>query len=89
LTDIEVVAVESRDTSNRCADCGHVSSYNRLSRGEFHCQRCGTQASAAKNIALQHVRRDHQSSRRTGASHCALKSGTVTPNGTFVPYATV
>lgn len=76
LTDIEVVAVESRDTSTRCADCGHVSSYNRLSRGEFHCQRCGTRANAdynaAKNIALQHVRRDRQSSRRTGAGHCAL-----------------
>jgi len=58
LTDIEVVAVKSRDPSNRCADCGHVFSYNRLSRGEFRCQRCETQANAdydaVKNIALQH-----------------------------------
>jgi len=88
--DLRVETVDPRYTSLRCADCGHVDDANRPSRGQFHCQRCGTSANAdynaAKNIALQYVRRGHQSSRRTGASRCALKSGTVTPNDGFTPY---
>lgn len=90
LLDIRVETVDPTYTSLRCADCGHVDDANRPSRGQFRCQRCETSANAdynaAKNVALKYVRRGPQSSRRTGASRCALKSGTVTPNGEFTPY---
>jgi transposase len=87
---ISVVSVNPEDTSRQCADCGHVAESNRPTRSEFECERCGTSANAdynaAKNIGIKHVRRGPPSSRRTGTSHCALKSGTVTPNGEFTPY---
>lgn len=41
---------------------------------------------AAKNIGMLYVRRGQQSSRRTGDSQLALKSGTVTPSGGFTAY---
>ncbi|PSP97931.1 transposase [Halobacteriales archaeon QS_4_70_19] len=86
---IAVESVDPRDTSKRCSECGHVAGGNRSSRGRFHCDACGSEANAdynaAKNIALKHVRRGPQSSRRTGTRQCALKSGTITANGTFVP----
>ncbi|WP_254823203.1 RNA-guided endonuclease InsQ/TnpB family protein [Haloglomus halophilum] len=88
-SDIEVVSVEPRNTSKACSDCGHVADSNRPSRDHFRCVACGSEANAdynaAKNIALRHVRRGPQSSRRTGTRQCALKSGIVTANGTFVP----
>ncbi len=86
---IEVVSVNPRDTSKGCSDCGHVADGNRRSRGHFCCVACGSEANAdynaAKNVALKHVHRGPQSSRGTGTRQCALKSGTVTANGTFVP----
>jgi IS605 OrfB family transposase len=86
---IEVVAVDPRNTSKGCSDCGHIAEENRQSRVKFRCVSCGSEANAdynaAKNIALKHVRRGPQSSRRTGTRQCALKSGTVTADGTFVP----
>jgi putative transposase len=86
---IAVVAVDPRNTSKACSDCGHVGDENRRSRGHFHCGACGSEANAdynaAKNIALEHVRRGPQSSPRTGTRQCALKSGTITADGTFVP----
>ncbi|WP_324756827.1 RNA-guided endonuclease InsQ/TnpB family protein [Haloarcula sp. GH36] len=87
---IRVVSVDPENTSLECADCTHVAATNRPTRAQFVCQRCGSSSNAdynaAKNIALRHVRRDHQSSRGTGASRCALKSGTVTPTGEFIAY---
>lgn len=90
LLDLRVETIDPTYTSLRCADCGYVEDANRPSRGQFRCQQCDSSANAdynaAKNVALQYVRRGPQSSRRTGASRCALKSGTVTPNGGFAPY---
>ena len=40
----------------------------------------------AKNIGMRYVRRGQQSSRRTGNSQLALKSGTVTPSGGFTAH---
>jgi putative transposase len=40
----------------------------------------------AKNIGMRYVRRDQQSSRRTGNSQLALKSGTVTSSGGFTAH---
>jgi len=87
---IDVVTVDPSNTSRRCSDCGHTAAENRPTRDQFVCQKCGNEANAdynaAKNVGLRYVRRGLQSSRRTGASRCALKSGTVTPNGNFSPY---
>jgi IS605 OrfB family transposase len=86
---IQVEAVDPRNTSKKCSDCGHIAAANRPERGRFSCEACGSEANAdynaAKNIALRYVRRGPQSSRRTGTRQCALKSGTVTADGTFVP----
>ena len=87
---IAVEEVGSAYTSKRCSECGFTASENRPTRNDFCCQKCGSEANAdynaAKNIGLRYVRRGQQSSRRTGDSQLALKSGTVTPNGGFTAY---
>lgn len=89
-TGIVVESVNPAGTSITCSDCGHEAAENRLTREMFVCSECGTQANAdynaAKNIALEYVRSDPQSSDRTGTRQCALKSGTVTAEGSFQPY---
>ena len=49
-----VIAVDPRHTSQRCAQCGHTASGNRVTQAEFRCLACGHQAhadvNAAKNI---------------------------------------
>lgn len=87
---VSVRKIESSYTSTRCAECGFTAEQNRRSRTHFHCLKCGTEANAdynaAKNVGLRYVRRGRQSSRRTGDSQLALKSGTVTPNDGFTAY---
>ncbi|MDL0129938.1 transposase [Halobacterium salinarum] len=87
---VSVKQVESAYTSKRCAKCGFTADENRPNRSDFYCQKCESEASAdynaAKNIGLRYVRRGQQSSRRTGNSQLALKSGTVTPSGGFTAY---
>ncbi|ELY45615.1 IS1341-type transposase (TCE32) [Natronorubrum bangense JCM 10635] len=82
---ITVKQVGSAYTSKRCAECGFTASENRPTRTDFCCQKCGAKANAdynaAKNIGMRYVRRGQQSSRRTGDSQLALKSGTVTSSG--------
>lgn len=83
--DIAVETVDPRNTSRRCADCGHVADANRPTRDRFRCGACGNEANAdynaAKNVGLRYVRRGPQSSRGTGTRRCALKSGTVGESG--------
>jgi putative transposase len=87
---IAVEQVGSAHTSTRCAECGFTASENRRSRNDFRCVNCDSEANAdynaAKNIGMRHVRRGQQSSRRTGNSQLALKSGTVTPSGGFTAH---
>jgi len=87
---ISVKQVGSPYTSQRCSDCGFTADENRSSRNDFRCVKCGSGANAdynaAKNIGMRYVRRGQQSSRRTGDSQLALKSGTVTPNAGFTGY---
>ena len=87
---IAVKQVGSAYTSKRCSECGFTVDENRPTRSKFYCVKCGSEANAdynaAKNIGLRYVRRGQQSSRRTGDSQLALKSGTVTPNGGFTAY---
>ena len=87
---VSVQQVDPRHTSLRCSECGHTAAENRPLRTEFACQQCGSEANAdynaAKNIGLRYVRRGQQSSRRTGNSRLALKSGTVRPKRGFTAY---
>ena len=89
-TGISVKQVESAYTSKRCAEYGFTADENRRRRNDIRCQKCGAEANAdynaAKNIGMQYVRRGQQSSRRTGHSQLALKSGIVTPNGGFTAH---
>ncbi len=82
--------VGSAYTSKRCAECGFTADENRLSRNDFQCVKCRSEANAdynaAKNIGMRYVRRGQQSSRRTGNSQLALKSGTLKPKGGFTAY---
>ena len=87
---ISVKQVGSAYTSQRCAECGFTADENRPTRNDFQCQKCESEANAdynaAKNIGMRYVRRGQQSSRRTGNSQLALKSGTVTPSGGFTAH---
>jgi putative transposase len=47
----EVVRVDPRHTSQRCAKCGHFEASNRVSEAEFRCQRCGHEDHADVNAA--------------------------------------
>ncbi|WP_332900399.1 RNA-guided endonuclease InsQ/TnpB family protein [Haladaptatus sp. CMSO5] len=87
---ISVKQVGSAYTSKRCAECGFTADENRPTRNDFRCVKCESEANAdynaAKNIGMRYVRRGQQSSRRTGNSQLALKSGTVTPSGGFTAH---
>ncbi|WP_436346550.1 RNA-guided endonuclease InsQ/TnpB family protein [Natronorubrum sp. FCH18a] len=87
---VSVKQVGSAYTSKRCAECGFTADENRPTRNDFRCVKCESEANAdynaAKNIGMRYVRRGQQSSRRTGNSQLALKSGTVTPSGGFTAH---
>ena len=89
---VAVVQVNPEYTSQRCMECGFTHPQNRdLDAGQFECLKCGASANddynAAKNIAFRCVRRGPLSSRGLGAAACALRSGLVTPDDGFTPYA--
>jgi IS605 OrfB family transposase len=87
---VSVTQVGSAYTSTRCAECGFTARENRPTRNDVRCVNCGSEANAdynaAKNIGMRYVRRGQQSSRRTGNSQLALKSGTVTSTGGFTAH---
>ncbi len=87
---VSVEQVGSAYTSKRCAECGFTADENRPTRNDFQCVKCESEANAdynaAKNIGMRYVRRGQQSSRRTGNSQLALKSGTVTLSGGFTAH---
>ncbi|WP_121820709.1 RNA-guided endonuclease InsQ/TnpB family protein [Halostella salina] len=87
---VSVKQVGSAYTSKRCTECGFTADENRPTRNHFCCQKCESEANAdynaAKNIGMRYVRRGQQSSRRTGDSQLALKSGTVTPSDGFTAH---
>lgn len=41
-----VIAVDPRNTSRTCPDCGHCAKENRVTQAEFRCQRCGMESHA-------------------------------------------
>ncbi|ALO07910.1 Putative transposase [Streptomyces venezuelae] len=59
----ELMAVDPRNTSRRCLECGHIAKENRPTQEKFHCVECGHQAYAdvvgARNVLRAGlVRRD-------------------------------
>ncbi|MEU6709487.1 RNA-guided endonuclease InsQ/TnpB family protein, partial [Streptomyces wuyuanensis] len=42
----EVIAVDPRNTSRRCPECGHTAKENRPTQEKFHCVSCGHTAHA-------------------------------------------
>lgn len=42
----QVMAVDPRNTSRRCPECGHTAKENRPTQEKFHCQACGHTAHA-------------------------------------------
>lgn len=51
LAGIPVVAVDPRNTSRTCNQCGHCEKANRPSQDRFECRRCGHTAHADLNAA--------------------------------------
>ncbi|MGQ4385585.1 RNA-guided endonuclease InsQ/TnpB family protein [Streptomyces sp. SAS_270] len=65
----EVIAVDPRNTSRTCPQCGHVAAENRPTQEKFHCVSCGHSAHAdivgALNVLRAGlVRRDAQPAQR-------------------------
>jgi putative transposase len=52
----QVIAVDPRHTSQRCAQCGHTALGNRVTQAEFRCLACGHQAHADVNAARNILR---------------------------------
>jgi putative transposase len=52
----QVIAVDPRHTSQRCAQCGHTAAGNRVSQAAFRCLACGHQADADVNAAINILR---------------------------------
>lgn len=52
----EVIAVNPRNTSRRCAECGHTAKGNRPSQAVFLCLACGHSAHADVNAARNILR---------------------------------
>ncbi|MCY0932738.1 RNA-guided endonuclease InsQ/TnpB family protein [Streptomyces sp. H34-S4] len=52
----EVIAVDPRNTSRRCPECGHTAKENRPTQDKFHCVSCGHSAHADTVGALNVLR---------------------------------
>jgi putative transposase len=52
----EVIAVDPRNTSRRCPQCGHTAKENRPTQEKFHCVACGHTAHADTVGALNVLR---------------------------------
>ena len=52
----QVIAVDPRHTSQRCAECGHTAAGNRATQAAFRCLSCGHQANADVNAARNILR---------------------------------
>ncbi|WP_113698499.1 RNA-guided endonuclease InsQ/TnpB family protein [Nonomuraea lactucae] len=52
----ELIAVDPRNTSRTCAECGHRARENRVTQAEFACTACGHTAHADINAATNILR---------------------------------
>ena len=62
-----VVAVDPRDTSRTCRECGHVDKGNRVTQADFECLACGHTGNADVNAALNILARGDGAAGRRGA----------------------
>jgi putative transposase len=74
LSGVALVAVDPRNTSRTCPECGNIDKANRRSQAEFVCTGCGFAANAdhvgARNIASRaEVNRPIGSAVRLGIEH--------------------
>jgi putative transposase len=51
LAGVSIVAVDPRNTSRTCNECGHCEKGNRKTQAEFECLSCGHTALADLNAA--------------------------------------
>jgi putative transposase len=51
-----VIAVDPRQTSQRCAQCGHTAAGSRVTQAVFRCLACGHHAHADVNAARNILR---------------------------------
>ncbi len=52
LNGVTVIAVNPRNTSRQCSQCGFVSKHNRKTQSQFVCQECNFSANADYNASL-------------------------------------
>ena len=57
LSGVALVAVDPRNTSRQCAECGHTAKENRKSQDKFRCVSCKHTANADINAAINIGRR--------------------------------
>lgn len=69
----QVVAIDPRHTSQRCARCGHTTPDNRESQALFVCRACGYQANADVNAAENLNAAGHAVAGRGGRHGCPVK----------------
>ena len=67
---VPVVYVDPRNSSRTCSQCGHLDKANRKSQSSFVCQKCGYQANADFNAAVNLESRGY----RSEALSCRLRS---------------
>lgn len=71
----ELVAVDPRHTSQRCAGCGHVDRESRITQAQFRCTSCGHEANADCNAALNIL----EAGRASQLSSCGASNPTRYP----------
>ena len=57
LAGVLLIAVDPRNTSRECAECGHIAKENRKTQDKFRCVSCGHTANADINAAINIGRR--------------------------------
>ncbi|WP_027460245.1 RNA-guided endonuclease InsQ/TnpB family protein [Deinococcus murrayi] len=68
-----VIAVDPRDTSQRCHACGHTGKENRVNQATFRCVQCGHTANADHNAAKNILGRAVPSALNgSGVSHAVV-----------------
>jgi putative transposase len=78
LAGVPLVAVDPRNTSRECADCGHTDKKNRPNPSTFRCLACGhaehADINAARVISGRAARKPAVLSELCGSSHGSVKS---------------
>jgi putative transposase len=78
LAGVPLVAVDPKNTSRECAECGHTDTGNRPNQSTFRCLACGhaehADINAARVIAGRAARKPAVLSELCGSSHGSVRS---------------